>query len=548
MKKVKIILAAVLCLAMLLSVTAMAAGSEAATPVFGGSAKASGSSITVTVTLEEGAENVHSGQLRVTWDTAEATLSSAVLGESAEACTIRSLDNAVYGEVELGFASLTAVEAGELLNLTFTARAGGDIDFTVTVAAYSVGEDGQTGEVHKDYAPYVLKATGATAYVPPTPPVQTPPVSTGDAGETGGTVTETTGAPQASVSGGEASVNVSDDIGDELVRQAEANESDTVVVAPQVPGSVTSTTVTVPAKTVGGIGEKTDADLRVETPAGNVTLPNEALEGLAEAGDLTVTVEKAGETVTVDVSAGGKAVESVPGGLKTVLALEDGQVAVRVNADGSETVIPKSLVEDGVTYVVLDGSAMVKIVDNDKSFTDVAETDWYADVVDFVAQHELFNGTGTNIFEPDARMSRAMLATVLWRLESSVKAAGEVNFPDVMDDTWYIDAITWAAGAGIVQGGDEGNFEPDRDVKREEMALMLYRYAGVLGLDTSVRASLDTFSDGDDVSSWAADAMSWAVAAGLFHGDEAGRLNPTASATRAEVAAILQRLVDKIVK
>ena len=143
-------------------------------------------------------------------------------------------------------------------------------------------------------------------------------------------------------------------------------------------------------------------------------------------------------------------------------------------------------------------------------------------------------------------MNRAMLATVLYRLEGAT-AAGTNPFADVADDAWYAPAVIWASGAGIVTGTEIG-FEPDKPVSREQIATMPYRYANLLGLDTSSKASLNDFRDGNEVSPWASDAMRWAVSVGLFQGDGNGALNPKNDATRAEVAAIIERMIKLIVK
>ena len=143
-------------------------------------------------------------------------------------------------------------------------------------------------------------------------------------------------------------------------------------------------------------------------------------------------------------------------------------------------------------------------------------------------------------------MTRAMLATVLYRLEDAV-ATGANPFADVADGTWYTEAVIWASAEGIVQGTGKG-FEPNENITREQIATMLYRYAKTIGLDVSGSAALDKFSDGDKTSSWAKDAMQWAVSVGLFQGDDVGTLRPQGDATRAEVAALLMRMVKLIVK
>lgn len=254
-------------------------------------------------------------------------------------------------------------------------------------------------------------------------------------------------------------------------------------------------------------------------------------------------------TTSVDVKVDGKSVTAVSGGVKAALPVKDGQVAVLVDAEGNETVIQKSLVEDGTAYVMLDGSATVKIVDNKKIFTDVNDGSWYSDAVTFASSHELFNGVSDSSFAPDSDMTRAMLATVLWRLESEAEAGqGAIDFADAVSGSWYADGVAWASAEGIVQGTGGNNFSPDNSITREQLVTMLYRYAANRGLDTGKRINLSAYTDGKEISDWATDAMEWAVSVGLIQGKGDGVLDAGGTATRAEVATVLQRLVSLMVK
>ena len=237
------------------------------------------------------------------------------------------------------------------------------------------------------------------------------------------------------------------------------------------------------------------------------------------------------------------------GGMQKVQlpAPEDGWVVVLVKPDGTEELLKKSYVENGMAYALIPAGATVKVADNRKTFVDVKEDDWFAGAVDFVSSHELFQGVGENRFDPKAAMTRAMLVTVLYRLENEPRVSGKTSFSDVPADAWYADAVVWAAAEGIVRGNGSG-FAPGDRITREQIATILYRYAAYLGLDVSAKGSVNRYGDGAKVSDWAADAMAWAVEVGLFRGDERGNLNPQGDATRAEVATLLQRLVKLILK
>ena len=180
-------------------------------------------------------------------------------------------------------------------------------------------------------------------------------------------------------------------------------------------------------------------------------------------------------------------------------------------------------------------------------FTDVRETDWFYDDVVFAYENGLFSGTTATTFSPYAPMTRAMLVTVLYRLEGEPAVTGRSGFSDVTIGSYYEAAVTWAADNGIVNGTSATTFSPSENVTREQMAAILCRYAQYKQYGTSASASLNAFSDAAAVSTYAKAPLSWAVAEKLVNGTD-GKLLPRASATRAQVAAILHRFVENITK
>ena len=172
-------------------------------------------------------------------------------------------------------------------------------------------------------------------------------------------------------------------------------------------------------------------------------------------------------------------------------------------------------------------------------FTDVSGG-WYHDAVQYVYENGLMQGVGGGLFGPALTTDRAMIATILWRMEGEPVVDYAMDYADVAGGVWYTEAIRWAASQGIVTGYGDSRFGPADAVTREQLAVILYRYAGAPAADAS---ALDSFSDRGQVSSWAGDAMAWAVSAGIIQGNGAG-LNPGGTATRAEVAAILMRFVE----
>lgn len=172
----------------------------------------------------------------------------------------------------------------------------------------------------------------------------------------------------------------------------------------------------------------------------------------------------------------------------------------------------------------------------DTGFADVEASAWYAQDVQYCRDNGLMNGTDAAVFSPNATMSRAMLATVLYRMAGSPDVTGTDTFLDTENNQWYSDAILWASQRDIVGGYDDGRFGPDDPVLREQIAALLWRYAG----RPTPEASID-FADEAEISLWAQDAVDWAQVNGYINGDEANRFQPINQATRAEVSAILAR-------
>lgn len=181
---------------------------------------------------------------------------------------------------------------------------------------------------------------------------------------------------------------------------------------------------------------------------------------------------------------------------------------------------------------------------------DVKDSDWFARSVAYSFRNGLMEGTGKGTFSPGIPMTRAMLVTVLHR--NAGKPNGDANeFTDVAAGQWYTDAVAWAAKSGIVNGVGSGRFDPDGSVTREQIAVILFRRAGSEGRSTEQRSSLDAFADSSNVSSYAVDALQWAVAEGVMTGSSDGGklyLNPQGKATRAEVATLLMRYIENILK
>lgn len=284
-----------------------------------------------------------------------------------------------------------------------------------------------------------------------------------------------------------------------------------------------SKTTTVTNKTTGTVTETTKntdgSTLVVETRKdGTVTTTDTAANGVK-----VKTVDEPGEDVTVAVTiprSVGTATVTIPADV------DYGMVAV--DADTGEIVRLSVPTEDGMA-VKLDGSANLVLVDNAKNFTDT-RNHWAEDAIDFATAHEMFSGTSDTTFTPDSPMTRAMLMTVLARFDGHDTSGGAI---------WYEKGMEWAKANGVSDGSN-----PNGSITREQLAAMLWRYAG----RPAVSGSLASFTDAGRVSSYATDAMRWAVSTGIISGMGNGLLAPQGNATRAQVAAILMRFTENLTK
>ncbi|MEG2455443.1 MAG: S-layer homology domain-containing protein, partial [Oscillospiraceae bacterium] len=324
-----------------------------------------------------------------------------------------------------------------------------------------------------------------------------------------------------------------------------------VVIAPQVGADATGVAVTLPKTAVSALSTRGGRGMELRSSLGTISLNCGALTAAAAAAgeNFTVSASAVGgdkSILKVEMMAGDNSLQSLAGGVTLTAPVPaalgtTGLVAVLVAADGTETVVRKSAAVNGNMVVPLSGGATVKLKSVPSPFTDM-DGHWAADSAAFTSARGLFTGITPATFVPGDDMTRGMVVTVLHRLEDLPHAGQPAVFQDVASDAWYTDAVSWAADSGIVQGSG-GGFLPGDNVSREQLATMLYRYAKQQKLSVAGQKNLAKFPDGTDVSSWSQDAMSWAVAAGLFAGGSDGRLNPGGTASRAEVAIILERFV-----
>lgn len=180
------------------------------------------------------------------------------------------------------------------------------------------------------------------------------------------------------------------------------------------------------------------------------------------------------------------------------------------------------------------------------AFKDVNTDMWHYKFVDYVVEKGLMQGVTDDMFAPDITTTRAMIVTVLHRLEGTPSTGGASPFYDVADGQWYTNAVIWANANGIVEGYGNGKFGPNDNITREQLAAIMHRYASFKGYDIAKTADLSVYTDVANISSWAIDSVKWAYANDLLTGRSATMLVPTGNATRAEVATIFMRFIENI--
>lgn len=197
-------------------------------------------------------------------------------------------------------------------------------------------------------------------------------------------------------------------------------------------------------------------------------------------------------------------------------------------------------VRDRSEIVILDEG-----IHTDSLYFDVTEDAWYYDAVAFTTELGLLNGTGDSMFEPNANLTRAMVATVLHRMAGEPKATSTSSFTDISSGLWYSAAVEWASEVGIVVGYEDNTFRPNQMITRQEMAVMLARYATkVCGIEIDSKGTLNVYPDGSQVADWAYEEMVWFVNVGIIRGMD-GKIEPNSLATRAQFATIIMRFIQE---
>lgn len=373
---------------------------------------------------------------------------------------------------------------------------------------------------------------------------------------------------------GEATAKIPDKDLTAAIDAAKKNNED-IVIEPVVKGEADTVSVQLPKTGVASAAKSTDADLVVKTDLGSVTVPNEALASIAEqAAGSTVTIAVAEKTAadvadkTIDTTGaviaevtvtsddkeittfdGQSLTVSIPVSGKSWTAGETYDVIVLSGSGAKETLAGRCVKADGGLAVQVEVSHLSTFIVTPNRAENIPFTDltghWAMDEVTTAWKLGLMNGVSGTRFAPDKTLSRAMAATILYRLAGSPASDGALTFTDVEPGQWYSDAIAWAAGEGIVDGVKPDQFAPKNNVTRQQLAVMLYRYVQTkdLGFTGDWTYDLDV-TDRADVADWAYEAVCWMHQNGILKGRANGAIDPKGTATRAEAAALYVRLAD----
>ena len=290
-----------------------------------------------------------------------------------------------------------------------------------------------------------------------------------------------------------------------------------------------------PGGSGSGSGGVTSYSVTVNSPANGTVAADKKSAASGATVTITVTPEtgyKVG-TVTVKDKNG-----------KTIAATEkDGKYSFQM---------PASAVSVDVTFVK-DGQSSVGDCPKDSTcpvdpFKDTANNAWWHDGIHYCVQQGLMNGVASDQFAPNGTTTRAMIVTILWRMEGSPATSYGMSFTDVPAGQWYTEAIRWAQSTGVVTGYDAKTFGPNDNVTREQLAAILYRYTAHKGGDVSKRSTLAQFTDVNQISSWALENIQWANAVGMVNGRTDTTIVPKGNATRAEAASMIQRFCQNVLK
>ena len=380
--------------------------------------------------------------------------------------------------------------------------------------------------------------------------------------------------PAAAIKDGIASASVSYKDLSEAISAAKKSGEDTVTITPEIKGKVNGIAVSLP-KSAAANAAKQDVQLIVETDKARVSLRAEVLGELAKNSGselkLEITEKRAEElsdklahenldgasivevTLMIDgkpvtVFGGKKLLIDIPVDSKRFRAGDTCRVLVLSDDGAAERMSGQCIKKNDALFVRVETthlSTFVVMRDAALPFTDVADTAWYADAVQYVYENGLMTGVSESAFAPDGTATRGQIVTILWRLAGSPVVNYAMRYADADEGAWYGEAVRWAASTGVVTGYTESSFGPNDAITREQLAAILYRYIKTQGQGfTGMWYFPLRYDDAASISDWADEAMHWCVMKGVLNGTGETTLSPQLTATRAQLAAILRRFCE----
>ena len=415
------------------------------------------------------------------------------------------------------------------------------------------------------FTAYVPSGGGGGTITPP--PTTEPPVTSGTTTTGTTTVTPTTTGSTSTVIVNNATLNTA--VNDTINAAKDTQTSANVVVSVPTPTETKKVEVTLPKTPVNTLANSDPAaTLTVQTGVANVSFDGAALQtitGEAQGASITIVVEAVEKKTLTDeqqdlvgdrpvldltVMSGGHQISDFKGGNATVTVpytLREGEtgegITIWFMTDNGD------LTEMPCTYDAATGTVRFttghfsQYVLAHFPFTDMKDSQWYYENVVYAYTNGLMNGTQETTFSPESDITRGMVVTILWRMAGQ-PAAAKHSFKDVYF-SWYDQAISWAFANNIVSGYGPDRFGPENLITREEMAKILRNYALYAGRTVDQTTEIQGFADAAGVSGWAVESMKWAVGNGIIGGTNRNTLEPMGRATRAQVAAILQRFIQK---
>lgn len=386
--------------------------------------------------------------------------------------------------------------------------------------------------------------------------------------------------PKAEVKGGTATAKLDVNAVNKVITEAAKAGEKKIIIEPQGTENAKAINVSIPKASAEMLAAQKDMSVSVETKSGQVNIPAQAMDSIvkeAKGSDISITIalkeksevkdvaasklmeNKSAVAVEVKIESAGRQITKFASPIEIMLPVNEkfevgkAYPVTQISADGSKAnLIGKCVKIGGKLYIKLSTDHLSIFVVSPEAATDMPFTDvqghWAYEAIKYAFENKLMLGVSDDKFSPQGMLSRAMLTTILYRVEKEPKIAEAAKYKDVEANAWYANAVAWASREGIVAGYSESTFAPNDQITREQMAAMLQRYSKYKKLDANKSKDLSSYKDVKDVSDWASEAVKWSVAEELIAGRTKETLVPKGKATRAEAATILKRYMENILK